>query len=177
MSQGGVPTIEDLTATIRSIPDFPKPGILFRDITPLLADGAAFRAAVDAMVAPFERIDHVVCIESRGFIFGAPMAYSLRAGLVPVRKVGRLPGDTLQEEYELEYGVNTVEIHSDAVKPGQRVIIVDDLLATGGTIRAAVNLVDRLDAELVGISVLVELSDLKGREKLAGQNVQSLIVY
>ncbi|HET9659949.1 MAG TPA: adenine phosphoribosyltransferase [Thermomicrobiales bacterium] len=177
MSQGGLPTIEDLTATIRSIPDFPKPGILFRDITPLLANGPAFKAAVDAMAAPFERIDHVVSIESRGFIFGAPMAYTLGAGLVPVRKVGRLPGDTLQEEYELEYGVNTVEIHSDAIKPGQRVIIVDDLLATGGTIRAAVNLVDRLDAELVGISVLVELSDLNGREKLAGQNVQSLIVY
>lgn len=177
MSQGGTPTIEDLTAKIRSIPDFPKPGILFRDITPLLADGASFKAAVDAMAAPFDRIDHVVSIESRGFIFGAPMAYTLGAGLVPVRKVGRLPGSTLQEEYELEYGVNTVEIHSDAIKSGQRVIIVDDLLATGGTIRAAVNLVDRLDAELVGISVLVELSDLKGREKLAGQDVRSLIVY
>ena len=177
MSQGATPTIEDLTATIRSIPDFPKPGILFRDITPLLSNGPKFRAAVDAMAASFERIDHVVSIESRGFIFGAPIAYKLSAGLVPVRKVGRLPGDTLQEEYELEYGVNTVEIHSDAIKPGQRVIIVDDLLATGGTIRAAVNLVDRLDAELVGISVLVELSDLKGREKLAGQNIQSLIVY
>jgi adenine phosphoribosyltransferase len=105
MSQGGTPTIEDLTATIRSIPDFPKPGILFRDITPLLANGPAFRAAVDAMAASFERVDHVVSIESRGFIFGAPIAYKLGAGLVPVRKVGRLPGNTLQEEYELEYGV------------------------------------------------------------------------
>ena len=113
MSQGATPTIEDLTATIRSIPDFPKPGILFRDITPLLSNGPKFRAAVDAMAASFERIDHVVSIESRGFIFGAPIAYKLSAGLVPVRKVGRLPGDTLQEEYELEYGVNTVEIHSD----------------------------------------------------------------
>lgn len=177
MSQGGKPSIEQLQAKIRSIPDFPKPGILFRDITPLLSDGAAFKAAVDAMAAPFSDIDHVVSIESRGFIFGSPMAYVLGAGLVPVRKVGRLPGSTIQEEYELEYGVNTVEIHSDAIKPGQRVIIVDDLLATGGTIRAAVNLVDRLDAELVGIAVLVELSDLKGRDKLAGQNVQSLIVY
>ena len=177
MSQAGKPSIEDLQAKIRSIPDFPKPGILFRDITPLLADGPAFQAAVDAMAAPFSDIDHVVSIESRGFIFGAPMAYTLGAGLVPVRKVGRLPGSTLQEEYELEYGVNTVEIHSDAVKAGQRVIIVDDLLATGGTIRAAVNLVDRLDAELVGIAVLVELKDLKGREKLAGQDIRSLIVY
>jgi adenine phosphoribosyltransferase len=177
MSQGGTPTIEELTAKIRSIPDFPKPGILFRDITPLLADGSSFKAAIDAMAAPFDRIDHVVSIESRGFIFGAPMSYTLGAGLVPVRKVGRLPGNTLQEEYELEYGVNTVEIHSDAIKSGQRVIIVDDLLATGGTIRAAVNLVDRLDAELVGISVLVELRDLNGREKLAGQDVRSLIVY
>lgn len=177
MSQGGFPSIEDLQAKIRSIPDFPKPGILFRDITPLLADGPAFKAAVDAMAAPFSNIDHVVSIESRGFIFGAPMAYTLGAGLVPVRKVGRLPGSTIQEEYELEYGVNTVEIHSDAIKAGQRVIIVDDLLATGGTIRAAVNLVDRLDAELVGVAVLVELSDLKGREKLDGQDVRSLIVY
>ncbi|MCA9858913.1 MAG: adenine phosphoribosyltransferase [Thermomicrobiales bacterium] len=177
MSQDGPPTIEDLTAKIRSIPDFPKSGILFRDITPLLSDGHSFKAAVDAMTAPFERIDHVVSIESRGFIFGAPMAYTLGAGLVPVRKVGRLPGNTLQEEYELEYGVNTVEIHSDAIKSGQRVIIVDDLLATGGTIRAAVNLVDRLDAELVGISVLVELSDLNGRDRLAGQHIHSLIVY
>lgn len=177
MSQGGTQAIERLQAKIRSIPDFPKPGILFRDITPLLADGPSFKAAVDAMAAPFERIDHVVSIESRGFIFGAPIAYTLGAGLVPVRKVGRLPGDTLQEEYELEYGVNTVEIHSDAIRSGQRVIVVDDLLATGGTIRAAVNLVERLDAELIGIAVLVELSDLKGREKLAGQTVHSLIVY
>lgn len=177
MSGGGTQTIADLTARIRSIPDFPVPGILFRDITPLLADGPSFRAAVDAMAKPYDRIDHVVSIESRGFIFGAPMAYTLGAGLVPVRKVGRLPGSTLQEEYELEYGVNTVEIHSDAIKPGQRVIVVDDLLATGGTIRAAVNLVDRLDAELVGISVLIELADLNGRAKLAGQKVNSLIVY
>lgn len=177
MIQGEATTIENLAGIIRSIPDFPKPGILFRDITPLLSNGAAFRSAVDAMAAPFERIDHVVSIESRGFIFGAPIAYVLGAGLVPVRKVGRLPGDTLQEEYELEYGVNTVEIHNDSIKPGQRVIIVDDLLATGGTIRAAVNLVERLDAELVGISVLIELSDLKGRDKLAGQDVRSLIAY
>ncbi len=177
MSQGDEMTIEELAGIIRSIPDFPKPGILFRDITPLLANGAAFRAAVDAMAAPFQQIDHVVSIESRAFIFASPIAYALGAGLVPVRKVGRLPGTTLQEEYELEYGVSTVEIHSDAIKAGQRVIIVDDLLATGGTIRAAVNLVERLDAELVGISVLVELSDLEGREKLAGQDVRSLIAY
>lgn len=177
MSQGAAPSVEELREKIRTIPDFPKAGILFRDITPLLADGPSFHAAVQAMAAPFDRIDHVVSIESRGFIFGAPIAYSLNAGLIPVRKVGRLPGTTIQEEYELEYGVNTVEIHSDAIKPGQRVIIVDDLLATGGTIRAAVNLVDRLDAELVGISVLIELSDLGGRSKLDGQNVQSLIVY
>ncbi len=177
MSQGDAATIESLTGIIRSVPDFPKPGILFRDITPLLANGPAFKSAVDAMAAPYRNIDHVVSIESRGFIFGSPIAYALGAGLVPVRKVGRLPGNTLQEEYELEYGVNTVEIHSDAIKAGQRVIIVDDLLATGGTIRAAVNLVERLDAELVGISVLIELADLKGREKLAGQDVRSLIVY
>jgi adenine phosphoribosyltransferase len=170
-------SIDELRSKVRDIPDFPQPGILFRDITPLLADGKCFHTAVSEMAAPFEDIDHVVSIESRGFILGAPIAYSLGAGLVPVRKVGRLPSSTIQEEYELEYGVSTVEIHSDAVKPGERVIIVDDLLATGGTIRAAVNLVERLDANLVGITVLIELSDLKGRDKLEGQTVHSLIVY
>jgi adenine phosphoribosyltransferase len=170
-------SIDELRSHVRDIPDFPQPGILFRDITPLLADGDYFHTAVSSMAAPFKDIDHVVSIESRGFILGSPIAYSLGAGLVPVRKVGRLPSNTIQEEYELEYGVNTVEIHSDAIKPGERVIIVDDLLATGGTIRAAVNLVERLDANLVGVSVLIELSDLKGRDKLEGQSVHSLIVY
>src|SRR5680860_984654 len=160
-------TIDGLKALIRDVPDFPKEGILFRDITPLLADRDAFRHAIAAMAEPYEEIEHVVCIESRGFILGAPIAYKLDAGLVPVRKAGRLPAETLQENYSLEYGVNTVEIHQDAIKPGERVIIVDDLLATGGTIQAAINLVGRLEATLVGVSVLVELSELGGRERLS----------
>ncbi|HEY8448730.1 MAG TPA: adenine phosphoribosyltransferase [Thermomicrobiales bacterium] len=169
--------IEALRALVRDVPDFPQPGILFRDITPLLADAAAFRAAVDAMAEPFVGVSTVVAIESRGFILGAPVAYKLGAGLVPVRKVGRLPAATIREEYELEYGVNTVEMHSDAVQPGERVLIVDDLLATGGTVGAAIKLVERLGAEVVGVSVLAELSFLKGRERLKGYQVSSLIVY
>lgn len=170
-------TVDDLRALIRDIPDFPKAGILFRDITPLLADRDAFRFTIAAMADPYEDIDHVVCIESRGFIVGAPIAYKLDAGLVPVRKVGRLPARTLREDYSLEYGVNTVEIHQDAIKPGERVIIVDDLLATGGTVHAAIKLVERLKATLVGVTVLVELSNLGGRARLAGYPVNSLIVY
>jgi adenine phosphoribosyltransferase len=168
---------EALRALVRDIPDFPQPSIIFRDITPLLANAAAFRAAIDAMAAPFQDISIVVAIESRGFILGAPVAYKLGAGLVPVRKVGRLPAATIREEYALEYGVNTVEMHSDAVKPGERVLIVDDLLATGGTVRAAINLVERLGAEVVGVSVLAELSFLHGRERLKGYHLSSLIVY
>jgi adenine phosphoribosyltransferase len=162
---------------VRDVPDFPQPGILFRDITPLLADAPSFRAVVDAMAAPFSGVSVVVAIESRGFILGAPVAYQLGAGLVPVRKVGRLPAATLREEYALEYGSNTVEVHSDAIRPGERVLIVDDLLATGGTVRAAVNLVERLGAEVVGISVLAELAFLNGRGLLQGYDVRSLIVY
>ena len=176
-NDAGQMTTEDLRALIRDIPDFPKEGILFRDITPLLADRDAFRHVVAAMAEPYQDIDHVVCIESRGFILGAPIAYKLDAGLVPVRKVGRLPSRTLQEDYALEYGVNTVEIHVDAIKPGERVIIVDDLLATGGTVHAAIKLVERLGAALIGVNVLVELRDLGGRERLAGYPVESLIVY
>jgi adenine phosphoribosyltransferase len=171
------PTLDDLKALIREIPDFPTPGILFRDITPLLADPAAFNRAVELMAEPYERIDHVVCIESRGFILGAPIAYRLGAGLVPVRKAGRLPAETLQRDYALEYGTNTVEIHEDAIQPEERVIVVDDLLATGGTIGAAISLVEQLGAELVGVSVLIELAALGGRERLARYSVRSLIVY
>jgi adenine phosphoribosyltransferase len=169
--------VEALRARVRDIPDFPQPGILFRDITPLLADAPSFRAAVDAMAVPFAGVSIVVAIESRGFILGAPVAYQLGAGLVPVRKVGRLPAATLREEYALEYGSNTVEVHSDAIRPGERVLIVDDLLATGGTVRAAVNLVERLGAEVAGISVLAELGFLNGRGLLQGYDIRSLIVY
>jgi adenine phosphoribosyltransferase len=167
----------DLERLIRAIPDFPEEGILFRDITPLLADAVAFGYAVEAMSAPFATVDHVVCIESRGFIIGAPIALRLDAGLVPVRKIGRLPAETLSEEYALEYGVNAVEIHQDAIEAGERVLIVDDLLATGGTIQAAINLVERLGATVVGITVLIELSELGGRERLRGYPIHSLVTY
>jgi adenine phosphoribosyltransferase len=166
-----------LTARIRDVPDFPQPGVLFRDITPMLADPTAFKVAIEAMAEPFSGIDHVVAIESRGFILGAPVAYCLGAGLVLVRKVGKLPSSTLREEYALEYGTNTVEIHSDAIKPGERVLIVDDVLATGGTVRAAANLVERLGAQVVGISLLIELTFLAGREKLREYDLHSLLQY
>jgi adenine phosphoribosyltransferase len=169
--------VKVLKQYVRDIPDFPTPGILFRDITPLLANSEAFRLAVDAMAAPFQGVDEVVAIESRGFILGAPVAYVLKAGLTPVRKVGRLPFDTIREDYALEYGVNSVEIHSDAILAGERVLIVDDLLATGGTVRAAANLVERLGAKVAGITVLAELADLHGRAQLEGYDVRSLIVY
>jgi adenine phosphoribosyltransferase len=169
--------VEALKRYVRDIPDFPNPGILFRDITPLLGEPSTFRMAVDAMAAPFGGVTKVVAIESRGFILGAPVAYTLQAGLVPVRKVGRLPFDTIREDYSLEYGVNAVEVHSDAIASGERVLIVDDLLATGGTVRAAANLVERLGAKVAGISVLAELADLKGRLLLAEYDVRSLIAY
>lgn len=169
--------IDRLKGLIRDIPDFPTEGILFRDITPLLADAEAFRHTVDLMARPYDVISHVVCIESRGFIFGAPIAYRLGAGVVPVRKAGRLPAKTLRVDYALEYGQNTVEVHIDAIKPGDQILIVDDLLATGGTIRAAIDLVEQLGASLAGIEVLIELSALRGRELLAGYPVRSQIVY
>ncbi len=169
--------VEALRALVRDVPDFPQPDILFRDITPLLAHAAAFRQVVETMAAPFGGIGTVVAIESRGFILGAPVAYALNAGLVPVRKVGRLPAGTLREEYALEYGSNTVEIHQDAIRPGTHVLLVDDLLATGGTVRAAANLVERLGATIAGITVLAELSALGGRNLLTEYDVRSLIVY
>ena len=170
---------EDLRAKIREIPDFPKPGILFYDITTLLKDADAFREAVDLMLEPYndERVDLVVGMESRGFIFSAPMAYQLRAGLVPVRKLGKLPAETVTVEYALEYGSNTLEIHRDAISEGQRVLIVDDLLATGGTVGGTIELVERLHGEVVGLAFLVELDFLKGRERLQGRRVTSVIKY
>ena len=170
---------EDLRAKIREIPDFPKPGILFYDITTLLKDADAFREAVDLMLEPYkdERVDLVVGMESRGFIFSAPMAYRLHAGLVPVRKLGKLPAETVTVEYALEYGSNTLEIHRDAISEGQRVLIVDDLLATGGTVGGTIELVERLHGEVVGLAFLVELDFLKGRERLQGRRVTSVIKY
>jgi adenine phosphoribosyltransferase len=170
---------EGLRAKIREIPDFPKPGILFYDITTLLKDKDAFKEAVDLMIEPYrdEKIDMVVGMESRGFIFSAPMAYQLGAGLVPVRKLGKLPAETITVEYALEYGSNTLEIHRDSIGSGQRVLIVDDLLATGGTVRGTIELVERLKGEVVGLAFLVELDFLKGRERLEGRRVTSVIKY
>lgn len=170
---------ETLREKIREIPDFPKPGILFYDITTLLKDPAAYREAIDLMLEPYreERVDIVVGMESRGFIFSAPMAYLLGTGLVPVRKLGKLPAETLTVEYALEYGSNTLEIHRDAIAPGQRVLVVDDLLATGGTVRGTIELVERLKGVVVGLAFLVELEFLKGRERLDGRKVTSVIRY
>lgn len=164
---------------IRDVPDFPIPGILFRDITTLLASAEGFRLAIDGMIAPYRdmQIDKVVVIESRGFIFGTPVAYALNAGVVPVRKPGKLPADTLTEEYELEYGTNSLQIHTDAIARGERVIIVDDLLATGGTVDATIRLVKDLGGEIVAISVLAELTDLHGRDRIPGYTVHSLVQY
>ena len=170
---------EELRARIREIPDFPKPGILFYDITTLLKDPVAYRESIDLMLAPWreDHVDLVVGMESRGFIFSAPMAYLLNAGLVPVRKLGKLPAETITVEYALEYGSNTLEIHRDAIQPGQRVLVVDDLLATGGTVRGTIDLVERLQGEVVGLGFLVELDFLKGRDRLQGLRVESVVRY
>ncbi|GAC1578818.1 MAG: adenine phosphoribosyltransferase [Candidatus Elarobacter sp.] len=164
---------------IRAIPDFPIPGILFRDITPLLGDSAGFKATIDRFVDHFrsERIDMVVGIEARGYMIGAPVAYALGAGFVPVRKPGKLPGKTYSEEYALEYGTNALEIHEDAIGHGQRVLIVDDLLATGGTIAATLRLLEKVGAHVVGTAVLIELEALNGRAALPGVDVTSFIKY
>src|SRR6476469_5956058 len=170
---------EELRAKIREIPDFPKPGILFYDITTLLKEPEPFREGIDLMLEPYTDagVDIVVGMESRGFIFSAPMAYLLKAGMVPVRKLGKLPAETLTVEYALEYGSNTLEIHRDAIKPGEKVLIVDDLLATGGTVRGTIELIERLKGEVVGLAFLVELDFLKGRDRLAGRKVTSVIKY
>jgi len=167
----------DLKSRIRSIPGFPKPGIVFRDITTLLQDAHALRAAVDALAKPFadEDVDTVVAAEARGFIFGGAVAVALGAGFVPVRKPGKLPAETLERTYQLEYGTDTLAIHRDAIRPGDRVLVLDDLLATGGTVAACCDLVEELGGEVVGCAFLIELSFLKGREKLPGRRVVSLI--
>jgi adenine phosphoribosyltransferase len=170
---------EELRARIREVPDFPKPGILFYDITTLLKDPVAYKDSIDLMLAPYagEKIDIVVGMESRGFIFSAPMAYQLGAGLVPVRKLGKLPAETISVEYALEYGSNTLEIHRDAIGAGQKVLIVDDLLATGGTVQGTIELVERLKGEVIGLGFLVELEFLNGRDRLDGRRVASVIKY
>ncbi len=174
-----IPPSVDIEALIRAIPDFPIPGILFRDITPLLKDAQGFRRAIDLFVERFRsaQIDYVVAIESRGYIFGAPLAYALGAGFVPVRKPGKLPCDRLTESYALEYGTNALEIHADAIGPGQRVVVVDDLLATGGTAGATGRLLERLGADVVAYAFLVELEALHGRAALGTGEVVSFVRY
>jgi adenine phosphoribosyltransferase len=166
-----------LRELVRDVPDFPHAGIIFRDITPLLGNGAALRFAVDALAGLYQEIDSVIGIESRGFILGAPVAYALGVGMVPVRKLGRLPRVTERADYALEYGTNTVEIHVDALQPAERVLIIDDVLATGGTAAATAELVERLGGKVAGIAVLIELAELGGRERLAGYHVTSLLQY
>lgn len=170
---------EWLKSRIRDVPDFPTPGVLFRDLTPLLGDVEAFRFTVDALADAFagQRVDKVVGIEARGFIFAAPVAYRLGAGFVPVRKSGKLPWRSESEGYALEYGVDRLELHADAIVAGEHVLIVDDVIATGGTARASARLVERLGGTVAGLAFAVELTFLAGREKLVGYDVMSLVAY
>ena len=170
---------KDLASRIRDVPDFPKPGILFKDITTLLKDGESFRAAIDGLLERIgqRQVDAVVGMESRGFIFGAPIAYKLGVGFVPVRKLGKLPSDVVSVEYDLEYGSATLEMHRDALQAGAKVLIVDDLLATGGTVAGTIELVKQLRGEIVACAFLIELAALKGREKLGGYDIVTLISY
>jgi adenine phosphoribosyltransferase len=171
--------VAELKAKIRDIKNFPTEGILFKDITTLLKDGPAFGCVVDSFAGRYrqERVDVVVGIESRGFIIGGALAHQLNAGFVPVRKLGKLPGKTIEVEYELEYGRDALAIHEDAIKVGQRVLVVDDLLATGGTVAAALRLIDQLGGRVVGVAFMIELAFLHGRDKLKEHPVHSLIVY
>ena len=171
--------LDYLARFVRDIPDFPKPGVTFKDITPLLADHAAFASMIDRLSDAFKGrpIHRVLGIEARGFIVAAPVAYKFGAGFTPVRKAGKLPWKVEQEEYVLEYGTDLLEIHTDAVAPGERVLIIDDVLATGGTAAATARLVERLGAEVVGFGFIMELAFLKGREKLEGRDIVSLLTY
>ena len=172
-------TPEQLATLIDDVPDFPKKGILFKDITTLLKDARAFKQAIDRLTDLVRQYEPrvVIGMESRGFIFAAPIAYLLDAGFVPVRKLGKLPGEVISTEYDLEYGTNTLELHSDAIAPGDRVLIVDDLLATGGTVSATIDLVERLHGRVVAVAFLVELTDLNGRDRLGSYEVLSLIKF
>ncbi len=169
----------DLGEYIRQIPDWPKKGILFRDITPLLADSEAFAAAVKQLCSGFEdaAVDYVAAVEARGFIFGSAAAAELKAGFIPIRKKGKLPGATESATYDLEYGQDTLEVHKDAIEKGAKVLMVDDLLATGGTMVAACELIEKLGGEIVAVTFLIELSDLHGRDKLKGYNLRVLMTF
>lgn len=172
-------TIKELEAAIRNVPDFPKPGIQFKDITPVLSDAKLFCSLITHLKGDFKpgEVDAVVGIDARGFIFAAAVALQLQAGFVPVRKKGKLPYATIEESYDLEYGSNTIAIHTDAVKPGERVLLVDDLLATGGTAAAAASLLNKIGAQILEISFFIELGFLNGREKLKDYSVRSLVNY
>lgn len=172
-------SVEQLAAAIRNIPDFPKPGIQFKDITPVLADARLFAASIDHLTSHFApgSVDTVVGIDARGFIFAAAAAYRLKCGFVPVRKKGKLPYQTYEQSYDLEYGSNTIAIHTDAVKPGSRVLLIDDLLATGGTAMAAATLLQRLNVTILELSFLIELSFLNGRKLLKDFPIRSLVTY
>jgi len=171
--------MEHLKAAIREVPDWPKKGILFYDITTLLKNGPRFREAVDALIARYrdKKIDAVVGVEARGFIFAPTVAYALGAGFVPVRKPGKLPSATYRASYQLEYGTDCLEIHQDAIESGQRVLVVDDLLATGGTAKAVAAMIERMGGKVVGLSFVVELGFLSGRARLAGYEVTSIVKY
>jgi len=164
-----------ITTLVRDVPDYPQPGVVFKDITPLLADGKAFAAVIEALAETYGPVDKVAGIEARGFILAAPVACRLGAGFVPIRKKGKLPGVTFAEEYDLEYGTATIEVLTDAFVPGERVLVIDDVLATGGTARATADLVQRAGAQLTGLAVLLELSFLNGRAKLADLPVSALL--
>jgi adenine phosphoribosyltransferase len=170
---------EKLTQLIRNVPDYPKKGVVFRDITTLIKDGGAFDEVIDIFyeICKGKKVDLVAAVESRGFIFGGALANRLKVGFIPIRKFGKLPADTVTEEYDLEYGTDKLEIHKDALLPGQSVLIVDDLLATGGTIQAACKLVEKLQGEVAGVLVMIELGFLKGREKLKNYDLFTLIKY
>ncbi len=170
---------EELKNIIRDVPDFPKKGIIFKDITTLLNNQEAFKSSIDLLADECKKysVESIIGIESRGFIFGTPLALELNTGFVPIRKPGKLPADVISETYELEYGSDSIEIHKDAISPGQKVVIIDDLLATGGTASAACKLVEKIGGEIVLVAFLIELSFLNGRDKLADRNVFSLLSF
>jgi adenine phosphoribosyltransferase len=174
-AQAGDELAKLITTLVRDVPDYPQPGVVFKDITPLLADGAAFAAVIDALAGVYGPVDKVAGIEARGFVLAAPVACRLGAGFVPIRKQGKLPGATYAREYDLEYGTATVEVLTDAFQPSERVLVIDDVLATGGTARAATELVQRAGAQVAGLAVLLELSFLDGRAKLPGLPVSALL--
>ncbi len=175
----GANLMKTVDSYVRNIPDFPEPGIIFRDITTILQDPEGLQLAISQMQDLVKDLDFDIVVgpESRGFIFGVPIAYNLKKGFVPVRKKGKLPWETIEKEYELEYGKATIEIHKDAIKPGQKVVIIDDLIATGGTIEAIIDLIEQLGGEVVRIAFLMELKGLEGRKKLEGYDVEAVLQY